>query len=407
MDSGAAVAERFAAISPHLNERQRRLWAGAEARALGRGGITLVSRATGLSRPTLHKALSELKSPPLAEGRVRRKGGGRKPLRERDLELEAALDALVDPDSRGDPMSPLRWTCKSTGQLALALTRGGHPVSADTVGTMLKEAGYRLQANVKTKEGSQHPDRDAQFRYLNEQAREFRDAGLPVVSVDAKKKELIGEFKNVGREWEPKGRPLEVRVHDFLLPELGKAIPYGIYDLERNLGWVNVGQDHETAAFAVESLRRWWRGDGVFAYPEADQLLICADGGGSNGYRVRLWKYELSKLAGETGLAITVCHLPPGTSKWNKIEHRLFSHISMNWRGRPLTSHQVVVELIGATTTKQGLRVHAERDTGIYPKDVTVSDASMSEIDLQAHSWHGEWNYTIRPRPVLSLGPGP
>lgn len=407
MDSGAGVAERFAAISPHLNERQRRLWAGAEARALGRGGITLVSRATGLSRPTLHKALSELKSPPLAEGRVRRKGGGRKPLRERDPELEAALDALVDPDSRGDPMSPLRWTCKSTGQLALALTRGGHPVSADTVGTMLKEAGYRLQANLKTKEGSQHPDRDAQFRYLNEQAREFRDAGLPVVSVDAKKKELIGEFKNVGREWEPKGHPVEVRVHDFLLSELGKAIPYGIYDLERNVGWINVGQDHETAAFAVESLRRWWQGDGVFAYPEADRLLICADGGGSNGYRVRLWKYELSKMAGETGLAITVCHLPPGTSKWNKIEHRLFSHISMNWRGRPLTSHQVVVELIGATTTKQGLRVHAERDTGIYPKDVTVSDASMSEIDLQAHAWHGEWNYTIRPRPVLSLVPSP
>ena len=407
MDSGAAVAERFAAISPHLNERQRRLWAGAEARALGRGGVTLVSRATGLSRPTLHKALTELGSPPLAEGRVRHKGGGRKPLRERDPELEAALDALVDPDSRGDPMSPLRWTCKSTGQLALALTRGGHPVSADTVGTMLKEAGYRLQANVKTKEGSQHPDRDAQFHYLNEQAREFRDAGLPVVSVDAKKKELIGEFKNVGREWEPKGRPVEVRIHDFLLPELGKAIPYGIYDLERNVGWVNVGQDHETAAFAVESLRRWWRGDGVFAYPEADRLLICADGGGSNGYRVRLWKYELSKLASETGLAITVCHLPPGTSKWNKIEHRLFSHISMNWRGRPLTSHDVVIELIGATTTKQGLRVHAERDTGVYPKEVTVSDASMSEIDLQAHAWHGEWNYTIRPRAVLSLGPGP
>jgi len=407
MDWGAAVAERFAAISPHLNERQRRLWAGAEARALGRGGITLVSRATGLSRPTLHKALSELKSPPLAEGRVRRKGGGRKPLRESDPELEAALDALVDPDSRGDPMSPLRWTCKSTGQLALALMRGGHPVSADTVGTMLKEAGYRLQANVKTKEGSQHPDRDAQFRYLNEQAREFRDVGLPVVSVAAKKKELIGEFKNVGREWEPKGHPVEVRVHDFLLPELGKAIPYGIYDLERNLGWVNVGQDHETAAFAIESLRRWWRGDGAFAYPEADQLLICADGGGSNGYRVRLWKYELSKMACETGLAITVCHLPPGTSKWNKIEHRLFSHTSMNWRGRPLTSQQVVVELIGTTTTKQGLRVHAERDTGIYPKDVTVSDASMSEIDLQAHAWHGEWNCTIRPRPVLSLGPGP
>lgn len=356
---------------------------------------------------TLHKALSELDQPPLEYGRVRREGGGRKRLRDRDPELEAALDALVDPDSRGDPMSPLRWTCKSTGQLALALTRGGHPVSADTVGTMLKEAGYRLQANLKTKEGSQHPDRDAQFRYLNEQAREFRDAGQPVVSVDAKKKELIGEFKNVGREWEPKGRPVEVRIHDFLLPELGKAIPYGIYDLERNVGWVNVGQDHETAAFAVESLRRWWKGDGIYAYPQADRLLVCADGGGSNGYRVRSWKYELGKLAGQTGLAITVCHLPPGTSKWNKIEHRLFSHISMNWRGRPLTSHEVVVELIAATTTKQGLRVHAERDTGIYPDRIVVSDASMAEIDLRPHDWHGEWNYTIRPRPALALGPDP
>src|SRR5215467_5716842 len=407
MQSEASVAARFAAIAPHLNERQRRLWVGAEARDIGRGGVALVARATGVSRPTIYKALEDLAAAPLADGRIRQPGAGRKRLTQTDPELAAALDALVDPDSRGDPMSPLRWTCKSTGQLALALTRGGHPVSADTVGTMLKEAGYRLQSNVKTKEGIQLPDRDAQFRYLNEQAREFRDARQPVVSVDAKKKELIGEFKNVGREWEPKGRPVEVRVHDFLLPELGKAIPYGIYDLERNVGWVNVGQDHETAAFAIESLRRWWRGDGAFAYPEADQLLICADGGGSNGYRVRLWKYELSKMACETGLAITVCHLPPGTSKWNKIEHRLFSHTSMNWRGRPLTSQQVVVELIGTTTTKQGLRVHAERDTGIYPKDVTVSDASMSKIDLQAHAWHGEWNYTIRARPVLSLGPGP
>ena len=407
MEMEASVATRFAAISPHLNERQRRLWVGSEARALGRGGVSLVARATGISRPTVHKALEELEAPPLGGGRVRRPGGGRKRLSATDPELAAALDALVDPDTRGDPMSPLRWTCKSTGQLALALSRGGHPVSADTVGTMLRESGYRLQANVKTKEGSLHPDRDAQFRYLNEQAREFRDGGQPVVSVDAKKKELIGEFKNVGREWEPKGRPVPVRLHDFMVPELGKAIPYGIYDVERNVGWVNVGQDHETAAFAVESLRRWWRGDGILAYPEADRLLICADGGGSNGYRVRLWKYELGRLAAETGLAITVCHLPPGTSKWNKIEHRLFSHISMNWRGRPLTSHEVVVELIAATTTKQGLKVHAERDLGTYPPRVNVSDSDMARVRLRPHHFHGEWNYTISPNPGLDLGRGP
>jgi len=313
--------------------------------------------------------MKDLDAPPATDGRIRRPGAGRKSLSERDPELEAALDALIDPDVRGDPESPLRWTCKSTGQLALALTRGGHPVSATTVGTMLRESGYSLQANVKTKEGGQHPDRDAQFRYLNEQVRQFRDAGLPVVSVDCKKKELIGEFKNGGREWAPKGEPIEVRVHDFVT-ELGKAIPYGIYDLERNLGWVNVGQDHETAAFAVESLRRWWRGDGSLAYPDADQLLISADGGGSNGYRTRLWKTELWRFAQEAGLAITVCHLPPGTSKWNKIEHRLFSHISMNWRGRPLTSHEVVVELIAATTSKGGLTVHAELDQATYqPRD--------------------------------------
>ena len=406
MEIGASVATRFADISPHLNERQRRLWVGSEARALGRGGVSLVARATGISRPTVHKALEELDAPPLASGRVRRPGGGRKRLSATDPELATALDALVDPDTRGDPMSPLRWTCKSTGQLALALTRGGHPVSADTVGTMLRESGYRLQVNVKTKEGSLHPDRDAQFRYLNEQAREFRDGSQPVVSVDAKKKELIGEFKNLGREWEPKGRPVPVSLHDFMDPELGKAIPYGIYDVERNVGWVNVGQDHETAAFAVESLRRWWRGDGILAYPEADRLLICADGGGSNGYRVRLWKYELGRLAAETGLAITVCHLPPGTSKWNKIEHRLFSHISMNWRGRPLTSHEVVVELIAATTTKQGLKVHAERDLGTYPPRVNVSDSDMAQVRLRSHDFHGEWNCTISPNPGLDLGRG-
>ena len=391
------MAARFATIAPHLNERQRRLWVGTEARALGRGGVSLVARATGVSRPTVHKAQEELDDLPEMNGRVRRAGGGRKRLRELDPGLEAALDALVDPDTRGDPMSPLRWTCKSTGQLARALTRGGHPVSAATVATMLHEAGYSLQGNAKTHEGNQHPDRDAQFRYLNEKATEFRDTGLPVVSVDAKKKELVGEFKNGGREWEPKGQPVEVKVHDFLDKELGKAIPYGIYDIERNVGWVNVGQDHETAAFAVESLRRWWRGDGELVYSNAGELLICADGGGSNGYRSRLWKYELGRFAAETGLSITVCHLPPGTSKWNKIEHRLFSHITMNWRGRPLTSLEVIVDLIGATTTKQGLKVHAERDLGSYPKGVKVTDAELAAIILKAHDFHGEWNYTIIP----------
>ncbi len=401
------MAARYAAISPYLDERQRRIWVGTEAHVRGRGGVSLVARATGVSRPRIYRALEELAQAPRVDGRVRRAGAGRKSLREKDPELEAALDALVDPDSRGDPMSPLRWTCKSTGQLALALTRGGHPVSAETVGKMLRDSGYSLQANRKTTEGLQHPDRDAQFRYLNEQARQFRDAGLPVVSVDAKKKELIGEFKNVGREWEPTGQPVAVRVHDFMVPELGKAIPYGIYDQERNVGWVNVGQDHDTATFAVESLRCWWQGDGAAAYPDADQLMISCDGGGSNGYKVRAWKYELSRFAREVGLAITVCHLPPGTSKWNKIEHRLFSHISMNWRGRPLTTHEVVVNLIAATTTRKGLKVHAELDSRSYPKGISVSDAHMDEIDLLPHAFHGEWNYTIMPltSPALQADP--
>jgi hypothetical protein len=401
------VAERYAAISPYLDERQRRIWVGTEARVRGRGGVSLVARATGVSRPRIYRALEELEQAPRLDGRVRRPGAGRKSLREKDPELEAALDALVDPDSRGDPMSPLRWTCKSTGQLALALTRGGHPVSPETVGKMLHEAGYSLQANRKTTEGAQHPDRDAQFRYLNEQARQFRDAGLPVVSVDAKKKELIGEFKNVGREWEPKGEPVPVQVHDFIVPELGKAIPYGVYDQERNVGWVNVGQDHDTASFAVESVRRWWEGDGAQAYPDADQLLISCDCGGSNGYRVRAWKHELSRFARESGLAITVCHLPPGTSKWNKIEHRLFSHISMNWRGRPLTSHEVVVNLIAATTTSHGLKVHAQLDPRRYPKGLVISDEEMGEIDLLPHAFHPEWNYTIAPNAGPSAGTDP
>jgi Rhodopirellula transposase DDE domain len=397
MDSEATVAERYAAIAPYLDERQRRIWVGTEARVRGRGGVSLVARATGLSRPRIYRALEELQETPRLDGRVRRPGAGRKPVLEKDPELEAALDALVDPATRGDPMSPLRWTCKSAGQLASALTRGGHPVSANTVGSLLRASGYSLQANSKTSEGSQHANRDAQFRYLNEQARQFRDAGLPVVSVDAKKKELIGEFKNVGREWEPKGQPVPVKVHDFLVPELGKAIPFGIYDQERNVGWVNVGQDHDTATFAVESLRRWWEGDGAAAYPGADQLLISCDCGGSNGYKVRAWKHELSRFASESGLAITVCHFPAGTSKWNKVEHRLFSHISMNWRGRPLTSHEVVVNLIAATTTRSGLKVHAELDSRSYPKGLTVSDDDMAEIDLLPHSFHGEWNYTIMP----------
>ena len=407
MDSEATVAERYAAIAPYLDERQRRIWVGTEARVRGRGGVSLIARATGPSRPRIYRALEELQETPRLDGRVRRPGAGRKTLLEKDPELEAALDALVDPDSRGDPMSPLRWTCKSTGQLALALTRGGHPVSANTVGSLLRASGYSLQANSKTSEGSQHGDRDAQFRYLNDQARQFRDAGLPVVSVDAKKKELIGEFKNVGREWEPKGEPVPVKVHDFLVPELGKAIPFGIYDLERNVGWVNVGQDHDTATFAVESLRRWWEGDGAAAYPGADQLLISCDCGGSNGNRVRAWKHGLSRFAGEYGLAITVCHLPPGTSKWNKIEHRLFSHISMNWRGRPLTSHEVVVNLIAATTTRSGLKVHAELDSRSYPKGLTVSDDDMAEINLLPHSFHGEWNYTIMPTTTLLVRSDP
>jgi hypothetical protein len=389
--------EMYQALAPHLNERQRRLLAAVEARALGPGGISLVARATGVSRPTVHKALCELQEPGDSGRRVRRPGGGRKRLRDLNPALAPALEALVSPDTRGDPMSPLRWTCKSTGQLARTLTEAGHPVSADVIGDLLHEAGYSLQSNLKTREGRQHPDRDLQFRYLNDQVRAFQDKGLPVVSVDAKKKELVGPFKNGGREWQPKGRPEAVNVHDFVDPLLGKAIPYGVYDVGRNTGWVNVGQDHDTATFAVESLRRWWRGDGALEYSQARQILICADGGGSNGYRLRLWKHELGEWATETGLSVTVCHLPPGTSKWNKIEHRLFAHISMNWRGRPLTSHEVIVDLIGATTSKQGLRVHAERDIGTYPLQQSVSDAQLAAVRLMPHDFHPEWNYTISP----------
>jgi hypothetical protein len=397
VETPSRLAQTFGLLAPHLNERQRRLWLAAEARVLGRGGVTQVARATGVTRLTIQKGAQDLDAPQDLGGRVRRRGGGRKPLRETDPGLVGALEALVDPDTRGDPMSPLRWTCKSTSQLARALTAAGHPVSHDVVADLLRGLDYRLQANAKTREGAQHPDRDAQFRYLNEQVRAFRDQGRPVLSIDAKKKELVGQFKQGGREWQPTGHPEPVNVHDFPEPHVGKAIPYGIYDVGRNAGWVNVGQDHDTASFAVESLRRWWRGEGAAIYPDARHLLLCADAGGSNGYRLRLWKYEIGRLATETGLTITVCHLPPGTSKWNKIEHRLFAHISLNWRGRPLESHEIIVALIGATTTRQGLRVHAQRDQGTYPTHVKVSDEALATVPVRPHAFHGEWNYTIRP----------
>ena len=397
MSDDTLLAQKFAAILPHLNEKQRRLILAAEARSLGHGGISRVARASGISRATIQKALHEVNRPDTPPDRMRRVGGGRKKTRDRDPSLLADLEALVNPDTRGDPMSPLRWTCKSTRQLAETLNQHGHHVSAHIVRDLLHEAGYSLQANAKTLEGSRHPDRDAQFRYLNDQIKVRLAQGLPVVSVDTKKKELVGTYKNGGQEWQPKGIPEPVNVHDFPDPALGKAIPYGIYDVGRNAGWVTVGQDHDTASFAVASLQRWWKMVGMQVYPQADQLLICADGGGSNGYRVRLWKLELQRFANATGLRVTVCHLPPGTSKWNKIEHRLFSHISMNWRGRPLVSHQVVVELIGATTTREGLQVQAELDTGVYPTQVKVSDAELAAVQITPHAFHGEWNYTITP----------
>jgi DNA-binding phage protein len=398
MESDAVLADKFATLLPHLNEKQRRLAAAAEARALGYGGVSRVARASGLSRPTIHKGLAELDRPPAMQ-RVRRAGGGRPPVHDRDPALPAALDALVEPDARGDPMSPLRWTCKSTRQLAAALTAQGHPVSHSAVADLLRAAGYRLQANRKTLDAVQHPDRDAQFGYLNEQSTAFLAEGLPVISVDTKKKELVGAFKNGGREWRPKGAPEPVNVHDFPDPAVGKAIPYGVYDVARNTGWVTVGQDHDTASFAVATIARWWAAVGRPAYPRADRLLICADGGGSNGARTRLWKVELQRFATATGLTVTVCHLPPGTSKWNKIEHRLFSHISMNWRGRPLVSHEVIVELIGATTSRTGLRVQAELDTNAYPTKIKVPDEEMDALALTRHPFHGDWNYTLHPLP--------
>jgi hypothetical protein len=401
------LAAKFGVILPHLDERQRRLALAAEARMLGRGGIRLVARAAGVSEVTVSLGVAELEAGEEPLGRVRRPGGGRKRAADTDPGLVAALLALVEPEERGDPMSPLRWTVKSTRTLAGELTRQGHGVSADTVGDLLREQGFSLQGNARTLEGKRHPDRDAQFRYISEQAEDHQGTGDPVVSVDAKKKELVGEFGNAGRQWRPKGQPARVRDHDFLSEAEGKATPYGIYDLTANAGWVNVGTDHDTAAFAVESIRRWWNARGRADYPLAGRLLVTADAGGSNGYRTRAWKAGVAALALETGLEITVCHFPPGTSKWNKIEHRLFSHITMNWRGRPLTSHQVIVNSIAATTTATGLTVHAELDTDSYDAGIRVSDQQMSALPLTRHDWHGDWNYTLRPEPPAPPPPAP
>jgi hypothetical protein len=398
--SEESLAAKLSAVLPHLDERQRRLVMGAEARALGHGGIKTVARAAGVSAVTVSKGVAELDAGDEPLGRTRRPGGGRKPVTETDAGVRTTLLSLVEPTSRGDPESPLRWTTKSVRNLAEAMSAAGHRVSPPTVAKLLKAEGFSLQANAKTIEGGQHPDRDAQFRYLNDRVREHQRAGCPVISVDAKKKELVGKFKNGGREWWPKGEPEQTNVHDFMDKHLGKAIPYGVYDVAADAGWVSVGTDHDTAQFAVATIRTWWRSTGSGAYPTARRLLICADGGGSNGYRTRLWKSELAALADETDLEITVCHLPPGTSKWNKIEHRLFSHISMNWRGRPLESHEVIVNTIAATTTRTGLTVHAELDTGSYPKGITIADQQMKDLEqhaLRRHDFHGEWNYTINP----------
>jgi transposase len=399
------LAAKFETIVPHLDERQRRLLLGAEARALGHGGIRLVARAAGVREATVSLGVDELEAGAEPLGRARRPGGGRKRAADLDPGLVPALRALVEPDERGDPMSPLRWTVKSTRALADELARRGHKVSADTVADLLREEGFSLQGNAKTIEGTRHPDRDAQFRYINEQVKAHQGAGDPVISVDTKKKELVGEFKNAGRQWRPKGQPAAVRTHDFPSDSAGSAIPYGIYDVTANAGWVNVGTDHDTAAFAVESIRRWWKAAGSSDYPAARRLLITADAGGSNGYRTRAWKTSLAALAAETGLEITCCHFPPGTSKWNKVEHRLFSHITMNWRGRPLTSHDVVINSITATTTRTGLTVQARLDDGTYPTGVKVSNAQMAALPVSRHPFHGDWNYTLHPATGHTAGP--
>jgi hypothetical protein len=398
----AAIQLRYEALDPLLDERVRRRFAAAEARAAGRGGVSAVSRITGIARSTILRGLAELATAGgEVTGRVRRPGGGRKSLTETDPSLLSDLRELVEPTTRGDPEAPLLWTSRSLRNLAAALCAMGHRIGHNVVGDLLRQLNYSLQANRKTREGSQNPDRDAQFGYINGQVSAALAAGEPAISVDTKKKELIGDFKNSGRELRPKGQPEAVRVHDFKIPELGRASPYGVYDIAANAGWVSVGIDHDTASFAVNAIRRWWQIMGHTRYPGASTLLVTADCGGSNGARVRLWKRELQTLADELGLTITVCHLPPGTSKWNKIEHRLFSFITQNWRGKPLVSYQTIVQLIAATTTRTGLNVKCEIDHARYPPGVKVTDAEMVAINVTPHQFHGEWNYSIVPKPDL------
>jgi transposase len=414
MSDVGTIKDKYRALAGRLDEATLRLWAAVEARTLGRGGVSTVAQAIGLSRTTIHAGLKELGSsppvaaaPPAAAGapskrRIRAEGGGRKKLTDKDPTLLRDLDALVEPTARGDPQSPLRWTCKSTPRLAKELAAQGHQVSRRSVWDLLAHLGYSLQATRKTREGGQHADRDAQFNHIARRAAQYQAAGDPVISVDTKKKELIGAFKNGGQEWQPKGQPEEVRVYDFLDPDLGKVAPYGVYDVAANQGWVSVGIDHDTAEFAVESIRRWWKEMGQPRYPHARRLLITADCGGSNGYRVRLWKREVQKLADDLGLAIQVCHFPPGTSKWNKIEHRMFCHITNNWRGRPLVSREVVVNLIGGTTTEAGLHIRSQLDENTYEAGLKVSDAELAELALERDAFHGEWNYCLRPREKLA-----
>ena len=396
----SSLARRFEKLQSVLNEKAKRLWAATEAIELGYGGVSTVSRATGLSRSTIANGIDELnaKSPTPADSdsdKQRKPGGGRKKKTDTDPEIKKALENLLEPYTSGDPVRALRWTCKSTANLAEELTKIGHPVSPRTVASLLKEMNYSLQSNRKRFEGKQHPDRNAQFEYINQMVNEFQKRGCPVISVDTKKKELVGNYKNAGQEWTESGHPQEVKAYDFIDPNKGKAIPYGVYDVTLNNGWVSVGADHDTAEFAVASIGQWWARMGEYHYPDANELLILADGGGSNGVRSRLWKYTLQKWADEESLKIAVCHFPPGTSKWNKIEHRMFCHITQNWRGKPLISHEVVVQLIGATTTKKGLKIDAGLDTATYPTGKKISDEQMDSVKIQRADFHGEWNYLI------------
>lgn len=405
MDNFAMLQRKYEVLRPHLDEVSLRLCAAADALALGRGGPSLVAKASGLSRTTIYAGLSEfdqtthaLPTPPKPTGRIRHSGGGRKRLAESDPGLLNDLDKLVDPVTRGDPESPLRWTCKSTTNLTKELKAQGHQVSQRSVWTLLDQLGYSMQSNRKAEEGADHPDRDAQFLFIAKKVEQFQEAGLPIISVDTKKKELVGRFKNGGQEWRKKGQPEKVNVHDFADKELGKVVPYGVYDLTHNQGWVSVGINHDTAEFAVATIRRWWKRMGIILYPQARELLITADGGGSNGSRIRLWKIEVQKLAQELNMTIHVCHFPPGTSKWNKIEHRMFCHITENWRSRPLESRAVVVNLIANTRTEKGLTIQAEIDDAFYPTGIKIPDADMEGLAITRDAFHGEWNYKIHPR---------